>query len=73
MHMQQSSDPEDESLPQDIGQGYPEESQGGSGAGAHAEQRADDEPGDEAGDAPHTSGDHDGDPGQATGNPRAAG
>ena len=52
------------------GQGYPEEQPAGAGIDAH------DHPEDEVGDhddAPTTSPERDGDPGQATGNPRAAG
>jgi len=60
---------------QDIGQGYPEENQPGtgSGTGAHSEQRSDNEPDNGSDDAPRTSTQDEGDPGQATGNPRAAG
>ena len=52
------------------GQGYPEEQPAGAGIDAH------DHPEDDvtdADDAPSTSPRRDGDPGQATGNPRAAG
>ena len=52
------------------GQGYPEEQPAGAGIDAH------DHPEDDvtdAGDAPSTSSGRDGDAGQATGNPRAAG
>ena len=52
------------------GQGYPEESQPGLGIDArdHAENAI--APDD---DAPETSSEQDGDPSQATGNPKAAG
>ena len=52
------------------GQGYPEEQPAGAGIDAH------DHPEDDVTDAdnaPSTSPQRDGDPGQATGNPRAAG
>jgi hypothetical protein len=66
------SDPrteDDESRERDIGQGYPEEAPPGIGIDAreHPEQDIG------ADDAPDTSKSEDGDPGQATGNPRAAG
>ena len=53
------------------GQGYPEEGPPGSGIDArdHAE---DDVPADDD-DAPRSESEPEGDPGQATGNPRAAG
>jgi len=69
--MQRSTDRED--VPRDIGQGYPEENQAGTGAGANSEQRDDNEPDNGSDDAPRTSTGSDGDPGQATGNPDAAG
>ena len=74
MQMQQSGEG-DEKNAQDIGQGYPEENQAGTGAGtgAHTEQRSDNEPDNGSDDAPRTSPQDEGDPGQATGNPRAAG
>ena len=74
MQMQQSGEG-DEKNAQHIGQGYPEENQPGTGAGtgAHSEQRSDNEPDNGSDDAPHTSPQDEGDPGQATGNPRAAG
>jgi hypothetical protein len=54
----------------DVGQGYPEE--GEPGTGIDAREHAEDElaPGH---DAPQTSTDDDGDPSQATGNRNAAG
>jgi hypothetical protein len=52
------------------GQGYPEESQPGLGIDAH-EHAEDEVTPDE--DAPEASTDKDGDPSQATGNPKAAG
>jgi hypothetical protein len=52
------------------GQGYPEEQP--PGAGIDAREHAEDDVA-EDGEAPTTSPKHDGDPGQATGNPRAAG
>ena len=52
------------------GQGYPEESQPGMGIDAH-EHAEDNVAHDE--DAPETSPEKDGDPSQATGNPKAAG
>jgi hypothetical protein len=52
------------------GQGYPEEQP--AGAGIDARDHPEDDVTD-AGDAPSTSPERDGDPGQATGNPRAAG
>ena len=52
------------------GQGYPDEQPPGAGIDAH-EHPEDDVT--DAGDAPSTSPQRDGDPGQATGNPRAAG
>lgn len=52
------------------GQGYPEEQQ--AGAGIDARDHPEDDVVD-ADDAPKTSSRRDGDPGQATGNPRAAG
>jgi hypothetical protein len=52
------------------GQGYPEEQPAGAGidAGDHPEDDVAD-----GGDAPQTSPERDGDPAQATGNPKAAG
>lgn len=52
------------------GQGYPEEQP--PGAGIDARDHPEDDVVD-AGDAPSPSAERDGDPGQATGNPRAAG
>ena len=52
------------------GQGYPEEQPPGAGIDARDHPEDDVADGD---DAPGTSPDRDGDPGQATGNPRAAG
>jgi len=52
------------------GQGYPEEQP--AGAGIDARDHPEDDVTD-ADDAPSTSPQRDGDPGQATGNPRAAG
>ena len=52
------------------GQGYPEEQP--AGAGIDARDHPEDDVTD-ADDAPSTSSKRDGDPGQATGNPRAAG
>jgi len=52
------------------GQGYPEENQPSTGIDARDHPEDDVAEGD---DAPGTSPDRDGDPGQATGNPRAAG
>ena len=52
------------------GLGYPEE--GPSGGGMPAEEHAENEATPDR-EAPHTSTDEDGDPGQATGNPKAAG
>jgi len=73
--MQRSSERDEKPGPQDIGQGYPEENQSGTGTGTgpHSEQRSDNEPDNGSDDAPRTSPDGDGEPGQATGNPRAAG
>jgi len=71
--MQRSADRADEPAARDIGQGYPEENQAGTGAGANTEQLTDNEPDNGSDDAPRTSTDDDGDPGQATGNPKAAG
>jgi hypothetical protein len=55
---------------QTTGQGYPEESPPGMGIDAHEHAEDDVTPDDEA---PETSRDEDGDPSQATGNPKAAG
>ena len=52
------------------GQGYPEESQPGTGIDAHDHAEEDVTPDEHA---PETSKREDGDPGQATGNPKAAG
>ena len=55
--------------PKDVGAGYPEDGQAGTGIDPkkHPENEVD-------GDAaPETSAPEDGDPGQATGNPKAAG
>jgi hypothetical protein len=54
----------------DTGQGYPEESQPGTGIDARDHPEDDLAP---SHDAPETSTDEDGDPSQATGNPKAAG
>jgi hypothetical protein len=54
----------------DTGQGYPEEAPPGSGIDAR-EHAEDDVIADE--DAPETSASRDGEPSQATGNPKAAG
>lgn len=54
----------------DTGQGYPEESQPGTGIDPHEHAENDVTP---AHDAPQTSTARDGDAGQATGNPKAAG
>jgi hypothetical protein len=53
------------------GQGYPEESQPGLGIDAHDHPENDVTPDDDR--APETSTSDDGDPSQATGNPKAAG
>lgn len=60
---------DDEQRPTDVGAGLPEDAPPGMGMdpSEHAEN---DVTGD---DAPDTTSEHDGDPGQATGNPRAAG
>jgi len=60
----------DEERQRDTGLGYPEEEPSGGGmpADEHSENEAAPDP-----DAPQTSTDEDGDPGQATGNPKAAG
>ena len=70
-----STERDDQPGAQDIGQGYPEENQAGTGTGtgAHSEQRSDNEPDNGSEGAPRTSPLEEGDPGQATGNPRAAG
>jgi hypothetical protein len=59
----------DEKPPTDAGEGYPEDSQPGTGIDPrkHPENEVTE------GDAPETSVAGDGDPGQATGNPKAAG
>jgi hypothetical protein len=54
----------------DVGEGYPEEGQPGTGIDAH--EHAEDAITPDH-DAPETSTDDDGEPSQATGNPRAAG
>lgn len=61
--------PEHEQPPTDAGEGLPEDGQPGTGIDPreHAENEA------AASDAPKTGAHEDGDPGQATGNPRAAG
>jgi len=61
---------DDERREDDTGLGYPEQEPSGGGmpAGEHAENEATPDSG-----APKTSTDEDGDPGQATGNPKAAG
>jgi hypothetical protein len=51
----------------DVGAGYPEEQPGGANPGAERTDEAGDT------DAPDTQADEDADPGQATGNPGAAG
>ena len=71
--MQQSGEGDEKKDARDIGQGYPEENQSGTGTGAHSEQRSDNEPDNGSDDAPRTSPQGEGDPGHATGNPRAAG
>lgn len=60
---------DEESRERDVGQGYPEEAPPGTGIDAreHPEQDIG------ADDAPDTSKPEDSDPGEATGNPRAAG
>jgi hypothetical protein len=60
---------EREEQPTDVGAGYPEDSQPGTGMDPkkHAENEIPD------GDAPEGHPPQDGDPGQATGNPKAAG
>ncbi|MEA2157371.1 MAG: hypothetical protein QOE11_3511 [Solirubrobacteraceae bacterium] len=60
---------EREQPPTDVGYGYPEDSQPGTGIDPedHAENDIPDA------DAPDTDAPQDGDPGQATGNPKAAG
>ena len=73
MQMQRSTDRDEQPGAQDVGQGYPEENQAGTGAGAHIAQRSDTEPDNGSDDAPRTSPQDEGDAGQATGNPRAAG
>jgi hypothetical protein len=55
---------------QTTGQGYPEEQPEGAGIDAREHPEDDVADGD---DAPSTSAARDGDPGQATGNPKAAG
>jgi len=55
----------------DTGMGYPEEGPPGSGMDPREHSENDVTP--EHDDAPQADADHDGDPGQATGNPRAAG
>jgi len=71
--MPRSPDRDDEPVASDVGQGYPEENQPGAGAGAHTQQRDDDQSDGGGSDSARTSTAEDGDPGQATGNPRAAG
>ena len=60
---------EPEKRPTDVGEGYPEDSPPGTGIDPqeHPENEIPD------GDAPDTDAPEDGDPGQATGNPKAAG
>ena len=60
---------QDEKPPTDVGEGYPEEGQPGTGIDPkkHPENEV------AEGGAPETSTADDGDPGQATGNPKAAG
>jgi hypothetical protein len=60
---------EREEQPTDAGEGYPEDSQ--PDTGIDPEQHPENEIPD--GDAPDTSAAEDGEPGQATGNPKAAG
>lgn len=55
----------------DVGQGYPEEGQ--PGTGVDAREHAEDEVAHDPDAAPQTSTDEDGDPSQATGNRNAAG
>ncbi len=55
----------------EIGQGYPEQGQPGTSPGEHTEERED--TGADGDDAPGTSTSEEGDAGQATGNPGAAG
>jgi hypothetical protein len=59
---------EHEQQPTDAGEGYPEDGQPGTGIdpAEHAENEV-------AGNAPDANQRDDGDPGQATGNPKAAG
>jgi hypothetical protein len=61
--------PDDEQPPTEAGAGYPEDSPPGTGIDPreHPENEVADD------DAPDTSAPEDGGPGQATGNPRAAG
>lgn len=61
---------EPEQPPTDVGPGLPEDGQPGTGIDPreHAENDVD-----EHGDAPRTRSKQDGDPGKATGNPKAAG
>jgi hypothetical protein len=61
---------DDQQRERNTGLGYPEEGPSGGGmpADEHAENEVTPEPG-----APRTSTDEDGDAGQATGNPKAAG
>jgi hypothetical protein len=61
--------PEQEQPPTDAGAGLPED--GPPGTGIDPREHAENTVGDD--DAPDTSAPEDGDPGQATGNPRAAG
>lgn len=56
----------------DTGAGYPEEAPAGAQPGVQRDE-GDERSGPAGGDAPSPSGDEDGDPGQATGNPGAAG
>jgi hypothetical protein len=60
---------EREQPPTDAGQGYPEDSQ--PGTGIDPQQHPENEVAED--DGPETSTADDGDPGQATGNPKAAG
>ncbi len=60
----------DKTPPREVGQGYPEDAQPGTGVDPRDHAEDDIAP---EGDAPATSEKSDGDPSQATGNPRAAG
>jgi hypothetical protein len=62
---------EREQPPTDVGEGYPEDSQ--PGTGVDPKKHPENEAADADADAPDTTTSEDGDPGQATGNPKAAG